>query len=172
MINWINSFLREVKGNPALKSKIILIFYRLSSVFFSKRKNPLKYLFIIFVIFYYSVVEMLWGVEIKPKTKIGWGLIIYHPTCIIINPGAVLGINVILRHGITIGNKYNRINGTETSNPIIGNNVEFGAYACVIGPITIGDNCVIGATTYVDFDVKSSDMVVPHRGIAIRKKNE
>lgn len=171
-MSWINSFLIEVKGNPTLKSKIIIILYRLSSVFFSKRKNPLKYIFIIFVAFYYSVVEVLWGVEIKPKTKIGWGLIIYHPTGIIINPGAKLGMNIILRHGITIGNKYNRINGTETSNPIIGNNVEFGAHACVVGPITIEDNCVIGATAYVDFDVKSSEIVVPHRGIVIRKKND
>ncbi|PRD16791.1 serine acetyltransferase [Pantoea coffeiphila] len=172
MSNWFGAYWREVKKNPTLKSKIIITLFRFSSLFFSKRKNPLKYLFVVFVMLYYAIVEFLWGVEIKPKTKIGWGLVIYHPVAIIINPGSILGEDIILRHGITIGNKYNRKTAVETANPVVGDRVDFGAHACVLGPIKIGDDCVIGAMAYVDFDVDAITVVVAHRGIVLRKKND
>ncbi|UAD20257.1 hypothetical protein K7176_08100 [Klebsiella quasipneumoniae] len=73
MRTWIASFIKELKNNPTLKSRIIVLLYRMASIYFSKRKNPLKFLFIIFVIMYYFIVEFIWGIEIKPKTKIGWG---------------------------------------------------------------------------------------------------
>ncbi|SUQ57118.1 Serine acetyltransferase [Raoultella terrigena] len=168
MYKWIVSLIDELRKNPTLKSKIIVFSYRMASVFFSKKKNPLKFLFIIFVLMYYFLVEFFWGVEIKPKTKIGWGVIIYHPVCIIINPGAVLGSGVILRHGVTIGNKYDRRSGIETNCPRIGDNVEFGAHACVLGDIEIGSDSIIGATAYVDFNVKQNTIIAATRGLILR----
>ncbi|HDZ0533208.1 TPA: serine acetyltransferase [Klebsiella pneumoniae] len=164
-------FYREIRSQPVLKSKVIIFLYRLSSLFFSQSRNPLKYIFIIFVFSYYCVVEFLWGIEIKPKTKIGWGIKIFHPNSIIINPGAVLGSGIILRHGVTIGNKYNKKTGCETKCPIIKDNVEFGAYACVIGEIVVGEDSIIGAMSYVDFDVEAYSIISSHRGIVLRKKN-
>ncbi|PEX89440.1 MULTISPECIES: serine acetyltransferase [Klebsiella] len=171
MIEWTNMFLREMRSQPILKSRVIIFLYRLSSLFFSPSRNPLKYAFFIFVMLYYIVVEFLWGVEIKPKTKIGWGIKIFHPTAIIINPGAVLGSGIVLRHGVTIGNKYNSKTGHETKCPVIKDNVEFGAYACVIGEISIGEDSVIGAMSYVDFNVEACSIISAHRGIVLRKRN-
>ncbi|EOY4399450.1 TPA: serine acetyltransferase [Klebsiella michiganensis] len=171
MIEWIKMFVSELKSQPVLKSRLIILLYRLASVFFSKSRNPLKYIFVLFVVSYYVFVEFLWGIEIKPKTKIGWGLKIYHPTAIIINPGAVLGSGVILRHGITIGNKYNSKTGHETKCPVIKDNVEFGAYACIIGEIVIGKDSIIGAMSYIDFDIAPCSIISAHRGISLRKKN-
>lgn len=171
MIEWIAMFVKEIRIQPVFRSKIIIFLYRLSSVFFSHKKNPLKYLFLIFVLFYYFIVEFIWGVEIKPKTQIGWGIKIFHPMGIIINPGSILGRDVVLRHGVTIGNKYNKKTGQETKCPIIGDNVEFGAYACVIGGIRVGEDSIIGAMCYVDFDVEPSSVISSHRGIILRKKH-
>ena len=168
MSTWIASFIKELKNNPTLKSRIIVFLYRMASIYFSKRKNPLKFLFIIFVIMYYFIVEFIWGIEIKPKTKIGWGVIIYHPVSIIINPGAVLGDNILLRHGVTIGNKYTRRTGVESNCPIIGDNVEFGAHACIVGDINVGNDSVIGAAAYVDFNVKPYTIIASPRGIVLR----
>ncbi|EPK0738418.1 serine acetyltransferase [Klebsiella aerogenes] len=169
MFKWIAFFINELKCNPTLKSKTIIFLYRMSSIFFSKKKNPLKFLFIIFVIIYYFLVEFIWGVEIKPRTKIGWGLVIFHPVCIIINPGAILGSNILIRHGVTIGNKYTRRSGVESKCPIIGDNVEFGAHACIVGDINIGADSIIGAATYVDFDVMPNAIIAATRGIVITK---
>ncbi|OZM99647.1 hypothetical protein CF018_26125, partial [Escherichia coli] len=88
-----------------------------------------------------------------------------------LNPGAVLGSGIILRHGVTIGNKYNKKTGRETKCPIIKDNVEFGAYACVIGEIVVGEDSIIGAMSYVDFDVEAYSIISSHRGIVLRKKN-
>ncbi|WP_434639869.1 serine acetyltransferase [Klebsiella sp. I138] len=172
MIEWVTMFFKEIRIQPVLRSRVIIFLYRLSSVFFSPSKNPLKYFFITFVFLYYFIVEFLWGVEIKPKTKIGWGVKIFHPMGIIINPGSVLGCGVVLRHGVTIGNKYNKKNGKETKCPIIEDNVDFGAYACVIGEIRVGEDSTIGAMSYVDFNVEPSSVIASHRGIILRKKHD
>ncbi|MNP55183.1 putative acetyltransferase [compost metagenome] len=87
------------------------------------------------------------GVDIPIKTKIGEGLIIYHGIALVINENAIIGKNCILRHSTTIGNKI--IEGTETLSPIIGDNVEIGAGVCTLGPVHIGDNCVISVNSVV-----------------------
>jgi|SRR5476649_665859 len=171
-MKWLIEFKQEILKNPTIKSRLIIFLYRLSSIFYSKNKNPLKYFFIIFVVFYYFAVEVIWGIEIKPKTKIGWGFLIYHPTAIIINPGAIIGRDFIIRHGITIGNKYNRVTNQESKCPVIGNNVELGAYAMILGGVVIGDHCTIGAMAYVDFDMADKTMVAAPRGILIKGKRD
>ncbi len=170
MFNWSRNLFKEIKGNPTLKSKIIVMLFRLSSIYFNKTKNPMKYLFIVFVILYYAFVEMLWGIEIKPKTVIGWGLRIFHPTTIIINPGSIIGKDLFLRHGVTIGNKFDKLSGTETKCPILGNNVELGAHSTILGNVCIGDNVLIGSMAFVDFDVESDSVIAASRGIKLRKK--
>lgn len=172
MKSWIKCFAREIKINPTVKSKTIVFLYRLSSVFFSKKKNPLKYIFIIFVILYYFLVEIVWGVEIKPKTKIGWGMRIFHPTGIIINPGSIIGKNLILRQGITIGNKFNKYTGEESNCPIIGDDVEFGAHCTIIGDIRVGDNVLLGAMSFVDFNVPDSAIIAAPRAILLRIRDD
>lgn len=86
------------------------------------------------------------------RSQIGGGLKLAHPYATIINCES-MGINCYINHLVTIGKK----NGQR---PIIGNNVEIHANACVIGGITIGDNAIIGAGAVVVKDV-------PANGIAI-----
>ncbi|HBV2263540.1 TPA: serine acetyltransferase, partial [Klebsiella pneumoniae] len=89
----------------------------------------------------------------------GYGLKLYHPHCIVLNRGTVIGENCILRQGATIGSLTDS-EGREGASPVIGNNVEFGAHVVVIGPVTLGDNVKIGAGTVVTKDLAAGQVVV------------
>lgn len=96
----------------------------------------------------YRLIETAVGITLPISADIGPGLRIWHFGGIIVHPDAVIGANCTLRQGITIGNRHN-----DGPVPKIGNNVEFGAYAQVLGGITIGDNSKIGALSLVLCDV-------------------
>lgn len=96
----------------------------------------------------FRLIETTVGVSLPKAAVIGPGLRIWHFGGIFINPGAVIGANCTLRQGVTIGNRSE--NGPA---PRIGNNVEIGAYAQVLGDIRIGDNCRIGAMAVVVHDM-------------------
>lgn len=84
------------------------------------------------------------GFDIDTR-NIGKGLLIYHPGTTIINSGAIIGENCILHGSNCIGNKG--LAGSPC--PIIGNNVELGVGAKIIGGITVADNIKIGAGAVV-----------------------
>ena len=96
------------------------------------------------------------GIEIKTNTKIGEGFCMIHPYNITISPFAVLGKNVNMYKGSTIG--YNT--GNPMGAPVIGNSVQIGINATVIGGIAIGDDVLIAPNTFVNCDVPSHSVVV------------
>ena len=102
------------------------------------------------------------GAEIYDLTPIGKGLHIAHSGCIIIHSGAVLGENVSISQGVTIGQTLK--NG-EVLVPVIGDNVYIAPGAKVIGGIHVGNNVAIGANAVVNKDVPDNAVVagVPAR---------
>jgi serine acetyltransferase len=64
----------------------------------------------------------------------------------------------MLRHNVTIGN-IRRGPGDTTACPVIGDGVEFGAGAVVVGPVTVGDGALIGANAVVTRDVPPGAVV-------------
>lgn len=92
--------------------------------------------------------------KIFGSTKIAGGIVGFHPFATVINAESI-GRNFIFRNSITIGNK----NNDNSQVPIIGNDVELGANAIVIGKIVIGDNVIIGAGTVVTKDIPSNSIV-------------
>ena len=86
------------------------------------------------------------GIEIHPGATIGKGLFIDHGHGVIIGETAIVGDNVTLYQGVTLGGT-----GKETGkrHPTIGNNVMISAGAKVLGSFEIGDNCKIGAGAVV-----------------------
>lgn len=97
------------------------------------------------------------GIEIHPGATIGEGLFIDHGHGVVIGETAILGDNVTLYQGVTLGGT-----GKEQGkrHPTIGNNVLIGAGAKILGSFTIGDNCKIGAGSVVLKDVPSNSTVV------------
>lgn len=93
--------------------------------------------------------QMLTGVELPCETRVGRRLRIEHFGGIVISGDTVIGDDVVLRHGVTIGLKRTGQRGA----PRIGNRVDIGAGAKILGDITIGDDAVIGANAVVLKDV-------------------
>lgn len=107
-------------------------------------------------------------IEITFSRQIGAGLLLAHPYSITVNSGTIIGENVTLFKECTIGSiRSGRRNGT----PIIGNNVVVGTNAFVCGGITIGDDVLIAANSFVDFDVPKHSLVFGNPGIIKPKEN-
>ena len=96
----------------------------------------------------YRLVETVVGISLPLLADIGPGLRIWHFGNIVIHADVVIGANCTLRHGVTFGNRHE-----DGPVPRIGDNVEFGAYAQVLGGVKIGNNCKIGAMSVVLIDV-------------------
>ena len=86
------------------------------------------------------------GIEIHPGATIGKNLFIDHGMGVVIGETCVIGDNVTLFHGVTLGGT-----GKEKGkrHPTIGNNVFIGSGAKILGNITIGNNVKIGANSVI-----------------------
>ena len=101
------------------------------------------------------------GITLSWRTQVGEGLYLGHPFGITVNSNAVLGCNVNLHKGSTIGEE-NR--GIRKGSPIIGNDVWVGINATIVGRITIGNDVLIAPLAYVNFDVPDHSIVIGNPG--------
>ena len=108
------------------------------------------------------------GNEISSKTNIGPGLFLGHAGPRYINVKSNIGSNCNINQGVTIGQE-NR--GKREGCPTIGNNVWIGAYAVVVGKITIEDDVLIAPLSFVNFDVPQHSVVVGNPGVIHHKEN-
>lgn len=108
-----------------------------------------------FVIAYRLFTEWLLGIELRPKTQIGPGLALYHGTGLVVNDHVILGKSVKLRHGVTIGHAQ-----AGGPCPTIGDYVDIGAGAIILGGITVGKGAIIAAGSVVVRDVPAGMIAV------------
>ena len=108
------------------------------------------------------------GIEIHPGAQIGKGFFIDHGNGVIIGETTIIGDNVTLYQGVTLGGT-----GKEHGkrHPTIGNNVMIGAGAKVLGSCTVGDNSKIGAGSVVLHPVPPNSTVVGVPGHVVRREN-
>ena len=108
------------------------------------------------------------GIEIHPGAQIGKRLFIDHGNGVIIGETAVIGDNVTLYQGVTLGGT-----GKEQGkrHPTIGNNVMISTGAKVLGSFTIGDNSKIGAGSVVLEEVPPNSTVVGVPGRVVKRNN-
>ena len=88
-------------------------------------------------------------------------MLFIHPYGITINSQAVIGDNLTMLKGSTIGNSKTGKVGA----PIIGNNVYIGLNSSVVGGVHIGNDVMIAANTFVNFDVPDGALVIGSPGI-------
>lgn len=115
-----------------------------------------------------ELVRLLTGVEIHPAAVIGERFFIDHASGVVIGETTQIGDDVTIYQGVTLG-------GTSLEavkrHPTIGNRVTIGAGAKVLGPITIGDDCRIGANSVVVKSAPPNSVVVGVPGqIIVRSK--
>lgn len=97
------------------------------------------------------------GVEIHPGAVIGRNLFIDHGMGVVIGQTAVVGDDVLIYHGVTLGSRSMK---GGRRHPKVGNSVVIGAGAKVIGGVEIGDRARIGANAVVVGDVGQGEVVV------------
>ena len=115
-----------------------------------------------------SVLIRFWsGIEIHPGAKIGKGFFIDHGTGVVIGETAEIGDNCVLFHGVTLGGTGHH---KDKRHPTVGKNVLIGANATLLGPIKVGDNSKIGATTVIiNRDVPPDCTVVGAPGKIVKR---
>jgi len=101
--------------------------------------------------------RFLTGIEIHPGAEIGEGLFIDHGMGVVIGETAVIGDDCHLFQGVTLGGTSTR---REKRHPTLGDNVEVGAGARLIGDITVGEHARIGAGSVVVTNVPPNATVV------------
>ena len=97
------------------------------------------------------------GIEIHPAAKIGRRLVIDHGMGIVIGETAIVGDDVLLYHGVTLGAKSG---ASGKRHPNVGDNVIIGAQSTIIGNITLGDGSRVGAGSVVTRDVANGATVI------------
>ncbi len=104
----------------------------------------------------YKLVQVITGVDLPCEAEVGRNFIIDHFGGIIVSGYAKFGDNCRIRNGVSIG--LRRVEAPCA--PQIGNNVDIGAGAKLLGAITIGDNVLIGANAVVVTDVPANSIAM------------
>ena len=109
----------------------------------------------------YHHYRFRYGFDISPAARIGPGLYLGHFGGVVVSPHAVLGANVNIAHGVTIGAASR---GPRTGAPTLEDRVWVGAHAVLVGNITVGHDALIAPGAYVNFDVPPMSVVLGNPG--------
>lgn len=160
---WMPGYIFQDAKSNSPKIKCFLVLFRLASLFERKKKSLFyRALYMLTDSMYRLFSDLFAGIELPAGTPVGRNLTIHHGYGIVIGKGACLKDNVILRQGVTIGNYVDRA-GRVIGEPVIESGVEFGAGACALGDIRIGEGAFIGANCVVFKDVLARERVYPGR---------
>ena len=164
----MNSYLQSIiDRDPAAKSKlsVILTYPGVKAVFMYKIANffsVAKFDLIARIISQFA--RFLTGIEIHPGAKIGKNLFIDHGMGVVIGETSEIGDNVTIYHNATLGGISPSINSNEQRNikrhPTLKDNVVVGSGAQVLGPIVIGKNAKIGSNAVVTKDVPENAVMI------------
>lgn len=162
------------KNDPAAKNIIetllchtplhAILTHRISHFLHTKLRLPILPRF-------FSALSRFWtGIEIHPGAKIGKGFFIDHGTGVVVGETAEIGDYCVLFHGVTLGGTGHH---KDKRHPTIGQNVLIGANATLLGPINVGDNTKIGATSVIiNRDVPANCTVVGAPGKITKRNGE
>ncbi len=115
----------------------------------------------------YLFIQIITGIELPCEVKVGRRFTIEHFGGIVVSGDASFGDDVIIRNGVTVGLRHTGVRGS----PTIGNRVDIGAGAKLLGPIQIGDDVAIGANAVVIKDVPANSIAVGVPARIIQKKS-
>lgn len=165
-------FLNNIKDKDPVKPswlEVVLCYPGVHALFFYRIANVLHKLGLPVVPRFISyAATIISGIEIHPAAKIGKRLFIDHGTGVVIGETAVIGDDVTIYHGVTLGSA-GKITDAKR-HPTIGNNVILGAGAKIIGNIIIGDEAKIGPNAVVHKNVAPKKVIIAAESKAISKE--
>ena len=176
----MNDYLESIKNrDPAAKSivSIILTYPGVKAVFFHQISNFFyKAGFELVARIISQTIRFFTGIEIHPGAKIGKNLFIDHGMGVVIGETSEIGDNVTIYHAVTLGGSSPSIDSErqrhEKRHPTIGNDVVIGSGAQIIGPIKIGNNSRIAANAVVVKDVPENATMVGIPAKAVKLENK
>ena len=164
----MNNFLQSIiDRDPAAKSKLslILTYPGVKAVFFHRIANFFhlaKFHLVARIISQLS--RFLTGIEIHPGAKIGKNLFIDHGMGVVIGETSEIGNNVTIYHMATLGGISPSINSNDQRqvkrHPTLNDCVVVGSGAQILGPVIIGANAKVGANAVVTKDVPENAVMV------------
>jgi len=168
MFKYLNNLIKLIREkDPAINSNLevflypcfkVMIYYKISHYFYLKGYY--------FVARYFSERgKKKTGIEIHPGASIGRNFFIDHGVGVVIGETAVIGDNVTIFHGVTLGGT-GKDKGKR--HPTIGNNVFIGSGAKILGNINIGNNVKIGANAVILKDIEDNSTVVGVPGVRVK----
>ena len=123
-----------------------------------------------------QTIRFFTGIEIHPGAKIGKNLFIDHGMGVVIGETSEIGNNVTIYHAVTLGGSSPSIDSEKQRNekrhPSIGNDVVIGSGAQIIGPIKVGNNARIAANAVVVKDVPENATMVGIPAKAVKLENK
>ena len=176
----MNDYLESIKKrDPAAKSilSIILTYPGVKAVFFHQISNFFyKAGFDLIARIISQTIRFFTGIEIHPGAKIGKNLFIDHGMGVVIGETSEIGDNVTIYHNVTLGGSSPSIDSErqrhEKRHPTIGNDVVIGSGAQMIGPIKVGNNSRIAANAVVVKDVPENATMVGIPAKAVKLENK
>jgi len=105
----------------------------------------------------YIFIRNVYGIELPKTARVGKRMRIAHQSGIIVHPDTIIGDNCTIRQNVTLGAATHE---NVHAAPKLGNNVELGAGAVVVGKVTIGDGVRIGPNAVVTMNVPEGATVV------------
>lgn len=162
----LNRYRRNGKIQWQELSLWVIAVYRVGQWCINRKKGIIKTALTALHLPLFSMITLLTGIHLPRGAKIGPGLRIWHFGGIVLNPDTVIGKNCTLRHGVTIGNRH-----SDHDVPVIGDNVDIGVGAVIMGAIVIGNNVSIGANAVVLCDVPDNHIAVGVPAKIYPKKN-
>jgi len=156
MFEHIREDWRTYEGDLSRQGLGVMLVYRFGRWRYTIQQRWLRLPFSFIYRILKLLSQILTGIDLPCEVQIGRRLIIEHFGDIIISGDTIIGDDVIIRNGVTIGLKRTGISGA----PVIGNRVDIGAGAKLLGAIRIGDDVVIGANAVVLQDVPTNSLAV------------
>ena len=164
----MSDFLQSIiDRDPAAKSKLslILTYPGVKAVFFHRLAHffsVAKFDLVARIISQFS--RFLTGIEIHPGAKIGKNLFIDHGMGVVIGETSEIGDNVTIYHMVTLGGISPSINSNNQRNikrhPTLMDNVVVGSGAQILGPVVVGKNSKIGANAVVTKNVEENAVMI------------
>ena len=176
----MNDYLESIKArDPAAKSilSIILTYPGVKAVFFHKISHFFYVAgFDLVARIISQTVRFFTGVEIHPGATIGKNLFIDHGMGVVIGETSIIGDNVTIYHAVTLGGISPSIDSdsqrNEKRHPTIGDDVVIGSGAQIIGPVNIGKCARIAANAVVVNDVADDTTMVGVPAKAVKVGNQ
>ena len=156
MFKNIREDFRAYDGKWGAQGLWVMVVYRFGRWRYNVRPAVIRKLCSLIYHVLYKIVQVITGIELPCEVVVGRNFVIDHFGGVIISGYAKFGNNCRIRNGVVVG--LRRVE--EKYAPIVGNDVDIGSGAKLLGPIKIGNNVLIGANAVVLCDVPDNSIAV------------